>query len=421
MRQELLETFERVAKLLEESIKELPKAHKSQQQQQEGEGAPKAMPPASHTLMDLVITLSIYLPRSTYSSLFNLAAQIFPLKSHPQLQKKAYKLIPRLANSTLGAMALREQNVELQKLLIDTASSVSAPARKDRLSAVAVAVEHLSDTDLHFIPILLSEAVLACKETNAKTRTTAFDLLILMARRMSRGGIVEQAKIPHMDAGASTTEASLEEFFTMVGAGLAGNTPHMISASVTALTRILYEFIGQLSKTVVEDLVQTMSVFLTSKNREIVRSVLGFVKVSIISLPEDIIKPRLESIIQGLISWGHEHKAKFKQKVKHILERAIRRFGYESIERLVPEEDKKFLHYIRKDRDRRKKKKKNAEANEDGVSTGGKKVRFESEFDEALYGSDSSASSISSGSDADEAAPRSRRKGATNGAYITEN
>lgn len=217
-----------------------------------------------------------------------------------------------------------------------------------------------------------------------------------------------------MPADAPTATASLEEFFTMVSAGLVGSTPHMISASITALTRILYEFAASLPPAVIEDLVQTMDLFLTSPNREIVRSVLGFVKVAIISLPEAIVKPKLASLVPGLMSWSKEHKAQFRAKIKHILERAIRRFGFEAVERHCPEDDKKFINNIRKTKERRKRHK--AEAGAEGANAQPeKKSRFESEYDEALYGSDDS--SKDSDNDSDRDAAREAQGGKT---YITE-
>ena len=370
--------------------------------------------------MDLVITLSIYLPRPTFPTLFSLVAVILPQSSDPQLQKKAYKLLPRLATSPTGTLALQDRNAELQALLLDTASTVSAPARRDRLAAVAMVVEHLPQTSLHFIPSILSEVVISAKEVNEKARTTAFDLLVLMARKMSQGGQIDQSRIPNMRADAPIATASLEEFFTMVSAGLAGSTPHMISASITALTRILYEFSSQLPQPVIEEIVTTLDLYLADANREIVRSVLGFVKVAIISLPESIIKPRLETLIPGLTSWSREHKAHFRAKVKHILERAIRRFGYDIVEKYCPEDQKKFIHNIRKTKERRKRHKA-ADAAEGGTTSepqDRKKGRFESEYDEAIYGSDSSASDTD---DTDRDSPPNRNNtDNTRGTYITE-
>src|SRR5579862_9250766 len=105
------------------------------------------------------------------------------------------------------------------------------------------------------------------------------------------------------------------------------------------------------------EMVSTMDLFLTSNNREIVRSVLGFVKVSVISLPLDMMLPRLKTLIPNLMVWSHEHKAHFRAKVKHILERMIRRFGYDAVERNTPDDDKKLIINIRKTRERRKRKK----------------------------------------------------------------
>ncbi|KAK0514034.1 hypothetical protein JMJ35_003756 [Cladonia borealis] len=417
---ELLETFNRVTAMLEAALAESTSQTQADKQKQKQPQTDK-MPPTSHTLMDLIITLSIYLPRPTFPTLFSLAAVILPQSSDPQLQKKAYKLLPRLATSPTGTFALQDRNAELQALLLSTASTVSAPARRDRLAAVAVVVEHLPQTSLHFIPSILSEVVISAKEVNEKARTAAFDLLVLMAKKMSQGGQIDQSQIPNMPAGAPIASASLEEFFTMVSAGLVGSTPHMISASITALTRILYEFSSQLPQPVIEEIVTTLDLYLADANREIVRSVLGFVKVAIISLPEPIIKPRLETLIPGLTSWSREHKAHFRAKVKHILERTIRRFGYDAVEKYCPEDQKKFIHNIRKTKERRKRHKA-ADAAEGTASEpqDRKKGRFESEYDEALYGSDSSSSSSTDTDNRDSPSTRDNDNNDTGGTYITE-
>lgn len=349
--------------MLESALQE---SQPSKEPQAQGPSKQSTMPPASHTLTDLLITLSSHLPPNIYPSLFSLASSILPLSHDPQLQKKAYKLLPRLATSTHGAHALRAHNEQLQALLLSTASTATAPTRRDRLAAIAVVVEHLPATDLSFIPTILSEVVLAAKEVNEKARTQAFDLLVLMARRMhEEGGIVIQSRIPNLPTSAPSVPASLSEFFTMVSAGLAGDSPHTISASITALTRILYAFASVLDRTVIDDLVQTMDLFLASANREIVRSTLGFVKVAVISLPEDIVRPRLQQLVPSLMAWSREHKARFRAKVKHILERMMRRFGADLVERHTPEDDRKFVHNIRKTKERSKRQR--AAAKEHGA------------------------------------------------------
>jgi len=391
-------------------------AESAAQIQAEKQKHPKdKMPPTSHTLMDLIITLSIYLPRSSFPPLFTIAALVINRDDDAQLQKKAYKLIPRLAESEQGRQALEDRSPELQKLLLDAAEKASAPSRRDRLVAISGLIPSLPASDLSFIPCILSEVVIAAKEVNEKARTAAFDLLVQMGEKMAAGGTIVSANVPHLGPSIPNMNASLEEFFTMVSAGLVGTTPHMVSASITALSRLFFQFHDQLSEAVVVDLVQTMDLFLTSKNREMVRSVLGFVKVCILSLPTEMVKPRLETLIPNLMVWSHEHKAHFRAKVKHIIERLVRRFGVEIVEKYCPEEDKKLITNIRKTRDRKKRKKADGD-NEDEEDKPERKGQFESEFDRAVYSSDEE-----SGSDDEEerelGAKRGKKKSQT---YIVE-
>jgi hypothetical protein len=47
-----------------------------------------------------------------------------------------------------------------------------------------------------------------------------------------------------LDPEYTTATATVEEYITMVAGGLAGATPHMISATVTAISRLVFEFKG---------------------------------------------------------------------------------------------------------------------------------------------------------------------------------
>lgn len=369
------------------------------------------MPPTSHTLMDLVVTMSIYLPRSSFVTLFSLAAVVLNQQtSDPQLIKKAYKLIPRLSTTDKGRAALNERSSELQTLFLTTADKTQPPARRDRLLAIHEVVSHLPTSDLHFIPSILSEVVLGCKESNEKARTAAFALLVELSRRIideernPPGTVIRNSLVSHMADDAPDAPATIEEFFTMVSAGLAGSSPHMVAASVTALSRLFFEYHAQLPQSILSDLVQTIELFLTSNNREIVRSVLGFVKVAVVSLPDELLKPRLPSVVPNLMVWSKEHKGRLRSKVKGILDRLVRRFGGATVEGLVGETDRKFVVSIRKERERKKRKKQEGKAggqdqeDEDegeGASSrkheqkaGGEKS-FTNEFDKAVYGSDS--------------------------------
>ncbi|TQV91692.1 90S preribosome component RRP12 [Cordyceps javanica] len=425
-KQELMDTFDRVSKMLAAELENLSTAEK----ENKGNKGKDHMPSTAQTLMDLVITMSAYLPRESFATLFEIASLIINRNDEPQLQKKAYKLIPRLETSELGKAALQERSAELQQLIVSSTDKVSAPARRDRLAAVSALLPYVPNTSLHFIPSVLSEVVICCKENNERARETAYELLVQMGGRMAaaENAPIDNCKVPHMPDDAPAGTANIEEFFTMVSAGLAGSTPHMISASITAISRLLYEYRGALCEQTLSDLVQTMDLFLTSNNREIVKSCLGFVKVCVIGLPVELMLPRLATLVPNLLVWSHEHKGHFKAKVKHILERMVRRFGYDAIHQNCPEADRKLIVNIRKSKERAKKKKDAARAggegddsDEDEDEDGNGKRQFDTEYDRAIYSSDSEGDDDDNDDD-DEAAPRQKQKKTQKGGktYILE-
>lgn len=57
------------------------------------------------------------------------------------------------------------------------------------------------------------------------------------------GGTIQRNKVRGMEDGMDeTVGATVEEFIEMVSAGLAGSSPHMISATITSLSRLVFEF-----------------------------------------------------------------------------------------------------------------------------------------------------------------------------------
>ena len=241
---------------------------------------------------------------------------------------------------------------------------------------------------------------------------------------MQRGGTVKNAMIDGMDEDTEDSSASIEQYFLMVSAGLAGSSQHMISATITALSRMLYEFKGRfairetliiddLSDELIDDLLSTVEVFLTSKSREIARSAIGFIKVALVTLSKEMMEGRLEKLLPNLMVWSHETKGHFRVKVKSLMERMIRKFGYETIVKYTPEVDHKLLVNIRKTKERKKRGREMAE--EDVANTDVKVIspqepsnfqatNAQSAYDAVLYGSDSEVS------DSEDENPQQTRK-----------
>lgn len=387
--------------------------------------------PKSTAMMDLIISMTTYLPQSSHVHLVTIFATLNNEGVPPMLQKKACRIISRLSETDEGQQTLLNYLDGIETAFLKISDKVTAPARGARLAALSKIVSILPEDHLYFIPSILSETVLCTKDINEKTREAAFNLLVQMGNTMKKGGVIDHSKVVGMDPDAPQVPATLEEYFRMTSAGLAGSTPHMISATVTALSRVVFEFRDEIDVNMLQELASTVELFLTSNNREIVKSTLGFVKITATILPEDIVKPSLGSLVENLLVWSHEHNSHFKSKVKHIIERLIRRFGFAAIEEVFPEADMKLLSNIRKSKERARRNKKAGEDEEGEQPTENLRNRkhqqaaaasekYTNEFDRAIYGS-SSEDEDSDDEMEDAGKPTKRRGGAgKSDKYIVE-
>lgn len=359
---------------------------------------PSLPPPMSHTMLDLAIIMIPFLDLESSELLYNGTIQsLLSKENDPTLQKKGYKVLNHLMSAPNGTQVISQHVEELQNQLLDATATCTNSAKKDRIKTLNKVVSLLPSSDLHFIPAILSEVVLASKDNNEKTRNFAFDLLVNMGNKMKEGGVVKNNRLEGFDQDTPDAQATIAEFFTMVTAGLAGTTAHMIGATVGALSRIFFEFKDDLPYELASELLQTVNVLAASNNREIVKAAVGYVKVCIVVLDIGILQPQLESIVRSLLKCQQQHKSHFKVKIRHMFERLIRRFGYEAVANLMPEDDRKMIVNIQKRRLRAKRKKgaNNADQSDDednedvSARAAAKKGAFQDAYEEVLYGSES--------------------------------
>jgi ribosomal RNA-processing protein 12 len=301
----------------------------------------------------------------------------------PAVQKKSYKIIAYLCESRQDFVHPHFTDV-LDVLLRGTSTAVSA-AKRYRLRCLKAAILELvtwegEELDLSSLPgfedeetmvlsgtdgarmvitPMVTEIILCVKEANKRTRAAAFDLLIEVATAM------HEAEPPTIDAidddeeertaSASAQGGGLQSLVTIVLGGLIGSTPHMISASVMALARLLFEFAPVLAG-FVPTLLPSVLLLLRSKAREVIKAVLGFVKVVVMRLQTAELLKFTPAICEGILLWAEDSKNKFRLKVRVILERIARRCGFEALESAVPEAHRALLTHIRKQHHRKERK-----------------------------------------------------------------
>ncbi|KAI9598705.1 NUC173 domain-containing protein [Syncephalis fuscata] len=373
--------------------------------------------PDAATLLDLAIGMLDQLDIDSLRALLSVIMSWLGRGDEPTLQKKAHQILRRAGNCPNGQQLWQEGFEDICQQLIAATGSISAAAKKDRLLALKELMKRLPSHQLNHVPTLLSETILCTKEVNERTRDLAYDLLVTMGYRMKDGGMITMAAIDDNDT-TTTAQATLTEYFTMTAAGLAGATPHMISASIAALSRLLFEFKDDISQDTIDQLLETVHVFIVSGNREVVKSALGLVKVAVITLEAPRFQHHLEHLMNALLRWSNDHKGHFKVKVRHIIERLVRKFGYDAVEALMPEKDRKLIVNIKKRRQRAKRRREaEAEGNDDDNEeastnqTAGNQQRSKVDaYEDALYGSESDLADTDDEVDQDRQARRTANK-----------
>jgi ribosomal RNA-processing protein 12 len=175
------------------------------------------------------------------------------------VQKRAYKALSRVLE--LADPPVPADAPALLAALDSAGPALAAPAARERLRALALLVRRVPADALALLPPLVPEAVLGTKEPAEKARAEAFALVLAMADKFRAGGTVRRPAPEDGgdgDGGAMAEDgappaegedvpADLPEFVTVLAGGLAGATPHMISATVTALARVVFEYKGRLA------------------------------------------------------------------------------------------------------------------------------------------------------------------------------
>lgn len=308
-------------------------------------------PDEQSCLLELLCTMVAFLGEDAYAQLVQMGLAIVAAAAEPALQKAAYKALHLAAAHELYGPGLVHALLSAEQALINESPNlieVSA-VRKCRFRLLLAVTPLLPDAALHWIPLLLPEVILGTKEVNQKTRLLAFELLLAFARRMARGGAI--------CIEGSTTAATLDEYLTMVLAGLAGKTPHMISATVVALARLLFDLAPSIPAGTLHAILGDILLLFGSPSREIVKAAFGCVKVAVVVLPPEQLQPHLGGLVASILAWSGEHAMHFKVRVRHLLERLIRRFGYEAVAAIIPQEHHRLIANIKKRKDRAKRQK----------------------------------------------------------------
>jgi len=132
----------------------------------------------------------------------------------------------------------------------------------------------------------------------------------------------------------------------------------MRSAAVMTFSRLVFEFAweDQELQSQLPSLLQTVLVLVEEESREVIKSVVGFSRICVAAIPPEQLEPLLPDLIGGLLKY-HSTRHRFRSKIKIILKKLVKRFGYDKLMPFVPESETRLLTHMRKLDNRQKRKK----------------------------------------------------------------
>ncbi|XP_036685217.1 RRP12-like protein isoform X2 [Balaenoptera musculus] len=306
----------------------------------------KVLDPASSdftrlSVLDLVVALAPHADEAAISQLYSTIRPYLESKAHG-VQKKAYRVLEEVCASPQGpgARFVQSHLDDLKKTLLDSLRSTSSPAKRPRLKCLIHIVRKLSAEHEEFISALVPEVILCTKEVSVGARKNAFALLVEMGHAFLR-------------FGPNPAEA-LQRYLVLIYPGLVGAVT-MVSCSILALTHLLFQFKGLMGTSTMEQLLENVCLLLASRTRDVVRSALGFIKVAVVVMDVAHLAKHVQLVMGAIGKLSDDMRRHFRMKLRNLFTKFIRKFGFELVRKLLPEEYQKVLVNIRKAEARAKK------------------------------------------------------------------
>ncbi|XP_047960538.1 RRP12-like protein isoform X1 [Salvia hispanica] len=179
--------------------------------------------------------------------------------------------------------------------------------------------------------LILNEIILMLKDSREEGRKAAYDALHGLSSKLR-----------------SSTDSSSKELYhkliTMIAGYLSGSSPHIKSGVVSALSVLVYSD-PDICVTM-PDIFPSVMELLHSKAIEVIKAVLGFVKVLVSSLTPNDLHHSLSEIMDGILRWSSVSRYHFKEKIIVILEILMRKCGCANVKALAPEKYKDFVQGV---------------------------------------------------------------------------
>ncbi|XP_076241510.1 RRP12-like protein isoform X1 [Calliopsis andreniformis] len=269
---------------------------------------------------DIIRLLVEYTDGSRLKIFYDLCIPFIRDDSKVKEQKKAYRFLEEICASERETCKtfIQQHRREMQKLLISSATKVTKPSRGARLRCLIHLIQiHPQLENTTFLEAVVPEAVVYVKDLNTRCRTCAYQLLNTIAEKFLEN------------------PEHLKNYVNMLTVGIFGS-PKYCTASMLAVTSITYHYNGSLGVDTVKEILEHACKLASSSTREVAESALSFIKVYITVMPSPIVATTLSKVTEALCVMSDDCHRHFRQKVRDILVKLIRKYGFETISGMIP-------------------------------------------------------------------------------------
>ena len=278
--------------------------------------------------LDLLQGMLPYQLQDRITSLYNICAKQVA-GSESKKQKKAYRVLEELFRSNNDECRVFVMNnlEKIQQIFLQALSKANPSSQAYRLRCLINIVRNLESDQTDFAYKILPEAILCIKATNEKARASSYTLLIVICEALQR-----------WQKATKSMDAIVKDFLKEVFAGLAGN-PTVVHCTLLGITRVYYEFKDIFPEEVTEMLVNNVCLLLTSHSKEVVGAAISFLRVFVST--DSVLKSAkyVENIVGSLVKMPETCQRHFRLKSRYLLDRLIRKFGFDLISAMIPKDD----------------------------------------------------------------------------------
>ncbi|KAI8562287.1 hypothetical protein RHMOL_Rhmol03G0023000 [Rhododendron molle] len=188
--------------------------------------------------------------------------------------------------------------------------------------------------------LVLNEVIITIKDSTEEARKAAYDMLI---------GINSALQ----ESPFATSDGPYQKLVSMIMGYLSGSSPHITSGAVSALSILVHN--NAEICLLVPDLVPSVLALLQTKAVEVIKAVLGFVKVLVLCHQAKDLQNILPDIVNEVVRWSSVSRHHFRAKaclilVTVILEILMRRCGSAQVKLVTPEKHLNFVKGILENR-----------------------------------------------------------------------